>query len=67
MAEPLLDGRFVCRLAVRDNDLDAFAPSVPLSSQKAAERLGVAVGHHREHLGGVAVDQHRHIAVPLAD
>ncbi len=67
VAEPLIDRCFVRRRAVGDDDLHGFAPSGPLGGQKAAERLGVAVGHHGEHLAGVAVDDHRHAAVPFAD
>ena len=67
VAEPHLDRGLVRRRAVGHHDLHGFAPSMPLGSQKAAQSLGVAVGHHGEHLAGVAVDDHRHVAVPLAD
>ena len=67
VAEPRLYGCLVRLGAVGHHDLHAAAPSMPLGSQKAAQSLGVAVGHHGEHLAGVAVDEHRHIPVPLAD
>ncbi|WP_419837084.1 hypothetical protein [Candidatus Poriferisodalis sp.] len=37
-----------------------------LSSRMATECCAVALGHHGEHLAGVAVHGHRHVPVPLA-
>ena len=67
VAEPLVYRCLVGLGAVGHHDLHALAPSVPLRGQKARQGLGAAVGHHREHLAGVAVDQHRHVPVALAD
>ena len=67
VAEPRLYCCFVRRRAVGHDDLHRFAPPGPLGGQKTAQRLGIAVGHHGEHLAGVAVDDHRDVAVPFAD
>ncbi len=66
-AEPPFDCCLVRLRAVGHHDLHALAPSVPLGGQEPRQRLGVAVGHHREHLAGVAVHEHRHVPVPTAD
>ena len=49
-----------------DDDFDSLAPSVALLHQKRRQRSRVAVLDHRQGLAGVAVDDHGHIAVPLA-
>ena len=61
-----VDGGLVGAGAVCDHDLDAFAPAPALGDEEPAERSRAAVLDHGQGLAGVAVDDHGHIAVPLA-
>ena len=59
-----LDRGTVRTRSVGHHHLHLSAPPPPLGSQKAVQRLSVAVGDHRQQLTGLTVLQHRHVPVP---